>query len=86
MMNFSEMYKAFLRNGLKITDESIIDDKLLKAYNLLKLKKEELWKDPDYKSSHDDLSKFEKYVDEWFLIEEENFDKFIDLVLLPSVA
>ena len=48
--------------------------------------KEEFWKEPNYKSCNDEPSRFEKYVNEWFLIEEENFDKFIDLVLLPSVA
>ena len=85
MMNFYEFYKAFLRNGLKITDENKISNCADKAYKLLTVNKEELWKDQDYKSSYHDLSKFEKYVNEWFLIEEENFDKFIDLVLLPSI-
>ena len=86
MMNFHEMYKTSLRNGLQFTDENKISNCVDKAYQLLTVNKEELWKDPNYKSCYDEPSRFEQYVNEWFLIEEENFDKFIDLVLLPSVA
>ena len=86
MMNFYEFYKAYLRNGLKITDENKISNCADKAFQLLTMNKEEFWKKPNYKSCNDEPSRFEKYVNEWFLIEEENFDKFIDLVLLPSVA
>ena len=61
MMNFYEFYKAFLRNGLKITDENKISNCVDKAFQLLIMNKEEFWKEPNYKSCSLVLSKILLY-------------------------
>ena len=87
MMNFNEFYKAFLRNGLKITDENKISNCADKAFSLLEMNVYSLWENPwDTSETDPGESTFDNYINNWFKMPKENFDKFIDLVLLPSVA